>query len=161
MVGNRIREKDTHAVTTLMLSRHSCCHDTHATMNLKEREKLSKLIREDRGTLSQRAYAKRVGINYASIRNWENCVNSPHTEGLEKLAKVMGYSFSEFMQIIESDGDNPEDIPVEKIERYIKNLDRKSFLRIARTVFAIMASIAGETSDIDSLQESNHLVESK
>jgi len=131
-------------------------------MNLRERENLSNLIKKSRGNLSQRAYAKQVGVNYASIRNWEECIYAPNTEGLERLAKAMGYSFGELMRKIET-GEEIESatLPVEKLERYIKNLDRESFIRLAHTVFAIMSSMVVEPSENSLTENSNNLVRTK
>lgn len=131
-------------------------------MNLRERENLSKLIKKDRGDLSQRAYAKRIRVNYASIRNWEECIYAPNTEGLEKLAKGMGYSFSGLMRKIEASGEaKSETLSVDKLERQIKNLDRESFIKIAQTVFAIMSSMAFEPSERSFKENSNNLVKTK
>jgi transcriptional regulator with XRE-family HTH domain len=131
-------------------------------MNLKERENLSKLIKKNRGNLSQRAYARRIGVNYASIRNWEECIYAPNTEGLEKLAKGMGYSFGELMRKIEGNAEaESATLSVEKLERHIKNLDRESFIKIAQTVFTIMSSMAFEPSERSFKENSSNLVETK
>lgn len=61
-------------------------------MDYREREKIAELIKELRGDSSLRDYAKVLGVNYTTVRSWENGDTFPQLEYLEKIAHQLDWS---------------------------------------------------------------------
>ena len=61
----------------------------------KQRERLATLLNEMQGDLSQRAFARRVRINYASLSSYMLGEQFPETKNLEKIAAAKGWTREE------------------------------------------------------------------
>ena len=55
-------------------------------MNIQNRQKLSEIIKTARGTMSQRAFGKLLGVSAIAVQLWERGDTVPDTENLAKLA---------------------------------------------------------------------------
>lgn len=56
-----------------------------------------KRLRKRKG-LSQKQLANEVGLSEITIRRYERAINNPTTEVVEKIARVLGVSFSELVK---------------------------------------------------------------
>jgi len=48
------------------------------------------IVKELRGELSQKEFAKLLGVSQSTIHNWENAKNAPDLDGIEKIARIRG-----------------------------------------------------------------------
>jgi transcriptional regulator with XRE-family HTH domain len=60
-------------------------------MNQGARQRLAKLVQKARGSKSQRAFARDMGLSFTAVRSWENCESVPSTDNLRKIADATGY----------------------------------------------------------------------
>lgn len=56
------------------------------------KEKLASLVRELRGSKSQRSFAKLLGVSYYAVQTWEKQAVWPDDDNLEKLANLKGWT---------------------------------------------------------------------
>ena len=61
-------------------------------MNIESREKLIEIIKQARGSLSQRSFAKILGVSATAVQLWEKGVNVPDAENLAQIAPRAGYT---------------------------------------------------------------------
>jgi transcriptional regulator with XRE-family HTH domain len=54
------------------------------------RKRLSDVISEIRGDLSQRDFAEKLGVAQSSVQGWEKGSNIPNLENLAKIASLRG-----------------------------------------------------------------------
>lgn len=115
-------------------------------MNIQNRQKLSEIIKTARGTMSQRAFGKLLGVSATAVQLWERGDTVPDTENLGKLAARAGYTLEEFLSILDG---NPVSQPPEinDIVKKIQFLPLSQVALIAKAVadrFAASAEAAGE-----------------
>ncbi len=70
-------------------------------MNIEGREKLVEVIKLARGSMSQRAFGKLLGVSATAVQLWEKGVNVPDTENLAKIAAISGYKLEEILGYLE------------------------------------------------------------
>jgi transcriptional regulator with XRE-family HTH domain len=61
------------------------------------KQRLAELIKDLRGGLTQREFAKRLGVTYSAIQSWENAEVTPNSNNLVKIADYTGLSLQELM----------------------------------------------------------------
>ena len=115
-------------------------------MNIQNRQKLSEIIKTARGTMSQRAFGKLLGVSATAVQLWERGDTVPDTENLGKLAARAGYTLEEFLSFLDG---NPVSQPPEinDIVKKIQFLPLSQVALIAKAVadrFAASADAAGE-----------------
>jgi transcriptional regulator with XRE-family HTH domain len=66
-------------------------------VNIKSREKLVEIIKQARGSMSQRAFSKLFGVSATAVQLWEKGVNVPDTEYLAQIAPMAGYTLEELL----------------------------------------------------------------
>lgn len=72
-------------------------------MRQDERERLGKLIREMRGELSLRQFARRLKCSQVAVSSWEHGDSSPDIESLEKIASLKGWSLYQLLAYCRGD----------------------------------------------------------
>lgn len=63
-------------------------------------QRLAQAVLQARGALSQRDFAKSMGVAQSSIQGWENAKNTPSLENLEKIARMRGQLPEEFVAFL-------------------------------------------------------------
>lgn len=66
-------------------------------MDYQAKQRLAELIKGLRGELTQREFAKRLGVTYGAIQSWENAEVTPSSTNLVKIADYTGLSLQELM----------------------------------------------------------------
>jgi transcriptional regulator with XRE-family HTH domain len=66
-------------------------------VNIESREKLIEIIKQARGSMSQRAFGKLLGVSATAVQLWEKGVNIPDTEYLAIIAQRAGYRLEELL----------------------------------------------------------------
>jgi len=70
-------------------------------VNLESKEKLVEIIKQARGSISQRAFSKLLGVSATAVQLWEKGVNIPNTEYLAQIAPRAGYTLEELLNCLE------------------------------------------------------------
>ena len=70
-------------------------------MNIESRQKLIEIIKLARGTMSQRAFGKDLGVSATAVQMWEKGMKVPDTENLARIATRAGYSLEELLCCLE------------------------------------------------------------
>ncbi|VEP15869.1 hypothetical protein H1P_380020 [Hyella patelloides LEGE 07179] len=58
---------------------------------------LAKLLKELRGSDTQRQFAKRLKISYTSIQDWEKQIRLPNEKNLQRIAQLKGWTYLELV----------------------------------------------------------------
>lgn len=66
-------------------------------MDYLAKQRLAELIKGLRGELTQREFAKRLGVTYGAIQSWENAEVTPSSTNLVKISDYTGLSLQELM----------------------------------------------------------------
>lgn len=67
----------------------------------REKQRLGALLKEMQGSLSQRAFARDLKINYASLSSYMLGEQFPETKNLEKIARAKGWDREELEAYLE------------------------------------------------------------
>ncbi len=94
------------------------------------KKRLANLIREARGDISQRQFAKMIGVSQTSVSDWEKGTYFPNLENAEAIARRLGISLSDFVAQIEDEGKTE----FEKIIDSVKLLDWNRLAEIQRAI---------------------------
>jgi transcriptional regulator with XRE-family HTH domain len=70
-------------------------------VNIESREKLIEIIKLARGSMSQRAFGKLLGVSATAVQYWEKGVTVPDMENLAQIAKRAGYTLEEILSCLE------------------------------------------------------------
>ena len=108
---------------------------------MRSKEKLAELIRQLRGDQSQRAFAKTLGVSFASIQSWENGDAMPSTENLSVIAQKSGYTLQGLIEYLE---DRPisKNASIDEIVMQIKSLPLRQLALVERAVGDRLMAIA-------------------
>lgn len=110
-------------------------------MKIEARERLTALIRQSRGNMSQRAYARLLGVSSTAVQDWEKGAVIPDTENLSKIAATSGYTFGELMDYLQN-GHTPRATDFERILKRIQLLPPEQVAEIARVAQDRLVSVA-------------------
>jgi transcriptional regulator with XRE-family HTH domain len=67
----------------------------------ESRKKLVEIIKQARGSMSQRAFGKLLGVSATAVNMWEKGVKVPDTGNLAQIAAHAGYSIQELLSCLE------------------------------------------------------------
>jgi transcriptional regulator with XRE-family HTH domain len=68
-----------------------------ATEDTLAKQNLAELLRELRGSETQRQFAKRLGTSYTSIQDWEKQIRLPSEKNLQRIAQSKGWTYEELI----------------------------------------------------------------
>jgi transcriptional regulator with XRE-family HTH domain len=115
-------------------------------VNIEGREKLIEVIKLARGSMSQRAFGKLLGVSATAVQLWEKGVNVPDTENLAKIAARSGYKLEEILGYLEGKL-IPEASDLNLILKQIKYMPLNEVAMIAQAAaerFAVFAQSSGD-----------------
>lgn len=115
-------------------------------MNIEGREKLIEVIKLARGSMSQRAFGKLLGVSATAVQLWEKGVNVPDTENLAKIAARSGYKLEEILSYLEGKPVS-EASELSLILRQIKYMPLSEVAMIAQAVAERFAAVAESSRD--------------
>ena len=64
------------------------------------KERLSQLIKDLRGRLTQREFARQLGTSYTAVQDWEKQIRLPSDKNLKRIAELKGWSHEELVRYI-------------------------------------------------------------
>ena len=70
-------------------------------MNIQNRQKLSEIIKTARGTMSQRAFGKLLGVSATAVQLWEKGKSIPDTDNLAQISVRAGFTLEELLAHLE------------------------------------------------------------
>lgn len=70
-------------------------------MNTEGREKLIEIVKKTRGSMSQRAFGRLMGVSATAVQAWERGDSVPETENLAKIAASAGYTLEELLSYLD------------------------------------------------------------
>lgn len=105
-------------------------------MDFEVRERLAAVIKEVRGSRSQRQFAKDLGVSFTTIRYWELCESFPNAENLELIAKTLGKSLEEFLMSLRRTvpPKTPHVIKAENLLPLVNELSDREAARLAQMI---------------------------
>lgn len=115
-------------------------------MNTQSRQKLIEIIKLARGTMSQRAFGKLLGVSATAVQMWEKGVKVPDTENLAQIAVRACYTMEELLCCLEG---KPiaETSDLSLILRQIKNMPLSQVAQIAQAAAERFAAVAESMGD--------------
>ncbi|MBE9212516.1 helix-turn-helix transcriptional regulator [Plectonema cf. radiosum LEGE 06105] len=114
-------------------------------MNIESRQKLIEIIKLARGSLSQRAFGKQLGVSATAVQMWEKGVKTPDTENLAQIAAHAGYTLEELLCCL---GGKP--IPeVSDLNLIIRQINNMPLSEVAIIAQAAAARFAAATESIN------------
>lgn len=119
-------------------------------MNIESRQKLVEIIKLARGSMSQRAFGKLLGVSATAVQMWEKGVKVPDTENLAQIAAKAGYTLEEVVSCLEGKP-VPETSDVSQILRQIKYMPLSQVAMISQAAaerFAAAAEALGEQAQV-------------
>ncbi|MBD2532240.1 helix-turn-helix transcriptional regulator [Nostoc flagelliforme FACHB-838] len=115
-------------------------------MKIESKQKLIEIIKLARGSMSQRAFGKLLGVSATAVQMWEKGVKVPDTENLARIASKAGYTMEELISCI--DGKPiPETSDLSLILRQIKHMPLAQVAQIVQAAADRLAAVAEASGD--------------
>ncbi|WP_190303346.1 helix-turn-helix domain-containing protein [Pseudanabaena sp. UWO311] len=114
-------------------------------MDSNAKRKFAELVKNLRGTLTQKEFAHILGVTYGAIQAWENEeVNSPSSANLSKIANYAGLSLEDLMSTINGDSDQKIDNSVNPlyVMGQLKTMSIQDLTQLYRAVSDRLVAIA-------------------
>lgn len=115
-------------------------------MNIESREKLIEIIKQARGSMSQRAFGKLLGVSATAVQLWEKGVNVPDTEYLAKIAPRAGYTLEELLGCLEGK-------PVQEASDLSLILRQINHMPLSQVAQIVQAGASRLAAAVESLEE--------
>ncbi|MEG4271851.1 MULTISPECIES: helix-turn-helix transcriptional regulator [unclassified Microcoleus] len=71
------------------------------TVNAEAKKKLIEIVKLARGSMSQRAFGKLLGVSATAVQLWEKGQSIPDTENLAQIAVRAGFTMEELLAHLE------------------------------------------------------------
>ncbi len=107
-------------------------------MNSKA-ERLATLVVQLRGDLSQRQFAKKLGVSFSAVQSWESGMSWPGTQNLRNLAKLKGWSFEELQSCLEGE-QPPRSLTVQQLLAEVRSLPFEDAVQVAKVALETIAA---------------------
>ncbi len=108
-------------------------------MDLEARKKLGEVVKTARDSMSQRAFAKLLGVSYTTVQLWEKGESIPDVLNLANIADRAGYTIEELLNYL---GIKPQSnsSDLNEIVKQIKVMPLSDVAVIGRVVMDRLAS---------------------
>lgn len=107
-------------------------------MKPEGKKKLSEIARAARGSMSQRAFAKFLGVSFTTVQAWERGDSMPDIQNLAKIAERADYSMEELFGDL---GMKPASKPSE-LGVILRQINKMPLSEVAKVVEAGAARLA-------------------
>lgn len=116
-------------------------------MNEKSRQKLIEIIRQTRGSMSQRAFGRELGVSATAVQMWEKGLKVPDTENLVQIAARAGCTLEELLARLEG-----KPIPqVTELTVILRQINNMPVSQVAEIVQAGLNRL--KTAALDSVED--------
>ncbi len=115
-------------------------------VDLEAKKKVIEVVKMARGSMSQRAFAKLLGVSATAVQLWEKGDNIPDIGNLAKIAAKAGYTMEEVLNYI---GAKPLQEPsdLNDIIKQIKSMPLSEVATIAQAAVARLAAAAESSAE--------------
>ncbi|MBD2664480.1 hypothetical protein B6N60_03804 [Richelia sinica FACHB-800] len=115
-------------------------------MELEARNKLIEVVKIARGSMSQRAFGKLLGVSATAVQFWEKGESVPDIQNLAQIAARAGYTMEELLNYL---GMKPiaETTDVNQMVKHIKSMPLSEVAIIGRAVMDRLAAAAEASVD--------------
>jgi transcriptional regulator with XRE-family HTH domain len=115
-------------------------------VNPEAKKKLGEIAKVARGDMSQRVFAKLLGVAYTTVQAWERGDSIPDIENLAQIADRAGYTIEELLNYL---GIKPQSnsSDINQIIKQIRIMPLADVAEIGRVVmdrFAAVAELPGD-----------------
>jgi len=107
-------------------------------MNSKA-ERLTALVLDLRGNLSQRQFAKKLGVSFSAVQSWESGMSWPGTQNLRSLARLKGWSFEELQFYLEGE-QPPRSLTVQQLLAEVRSLPFEDAVQVAKVALETISA---------------------
>jgi transcriptional regulator with XRE-family HTH domain len=114
-------------------------------MDSNAKRRLSQLVKELRGDLTQKEFAHILGVTYGAIQGWENEeVNNPSSVNIAKIAHHAGMSVEQLMARLEGKADSEikNDVNPLYVVSQLNQMSVKDLTHLYRAVSDRLVAIA-------------------
>lgn len=108
-------------------------------MDDQAKARLAEIVKNLRGSLTQKEFAKQLGVTYGAIQSWENAEVSPSSANLVKIADYAGINLQELMAKIQ--GLENSDVSSNLVGQ-LKTMSVKDLTHLYRAVSDRLVAIA-------------------
>jgi transcriptional regulator with XRE-family HTH domain len=108
-------------------------------VNLEGRKKLIEIIKKARGSISQRAFGKLLGVSATAVQLWEKGQTIPDTENLAQIAVRAGFRMEELICYLEGKP-LPEPVELSDMLKKIECMPLSELAVISRAVVERLAA---------------------
>ncbi len=115
-------------------------------VDLEAKKKLIEVVKMARGSMSQRAFAKLLGVSATAVQLWEKGDNIPDIENLAKIAAKAGYTMEELLNYLDAKP-LPETSDLNEIIKQIKSMPLSEVATIAQAAVARLAAAAESSGE--------------
>jgi transcriptional regulator with XRE-family HTH domain len=115
-------------------------------VDIEAKKKVIEVVKMARGSMSQRAFAKLLGVSATAVQLWEKGDNIPDIGNLAKIAAKAGYTMEEVLNYI---GAKPLQEPsdLNDIIKQIKSMPLSEVATIAQAAVARLAAAAESSGE--------------
>lgn len=110
-------------------------------MNAEARKKLIEVVKMARGSMSQRAFGKLLGVSATAVQLWEKGETVPDTENLAQIAARAGYTMEEVLNYLDAKP-LPDPSDMNQILKHIRSMPLSEVAIIVRAVVERFAAAA-------------------
>ncbi|MGB3755120.1 MAG: helix-turn-helix transcriptional regulator [Rivularia sp. (in: cyanobacteria)] len=110
-------------------------------MDSEARKKLIDIVKMARGSISQRAFGKLLGVSPTAVQLWEKGESIPDTRNLAQIAERAGYTMEELLHYLGLK-QTSETSDVNQIIKQIKVMPLSEVAKIAQATAARFAAAA-------------------
>ena len=115
-------------------------------MNDESRKKLVEIIKQARGSMSQRAFGKLLGVSATAVNMWEKGLKVPDTENLAQIAAHAGYSIEQLLSHIEGK-------PIQQASDLSLILRQINHMPLSQVAQIVQAGASRLAAAVESLEE--------
>ena len=108
-------------------------------------DRLVLLLEELRGNLSQRQFAKELGVTHSTVQAWEAKLSWPGTQNLKKLASLRGCTLDQLQTYLEEGlvevpaVEEVKELPISRILLAVRSLPFEGAAQVAKVALETMA----------------------
>ncbi len=116
-------------------------------MDLEARKKLADVVKTARGdSMSQRTFAKQLGVSYTTVQLWEKGESIPDISNLANIADRAGYTIEELLNYI-GIKPQPNSSDVNQVIKQIKVMPLSEVVIVGRVVMDRLATAVESSGD--------------
>lgn len=115
-------------------------------MDSEARKKLIEIVKIARGSVSQRAFGKLLGVSPTAVQLWEKGESIPDTQNLAQIAERAGYTMEELLHYLGLK-QTSETSDVNQIIKQIKVMPLSQVAIVGKAVMDRLAAVAESTGN--------------